>query len=154
MKTLCRFCKIGAEYLASGGNCTLLGSGFVVKNRGQKMEAVGVHTRLEAGKGATLPSLGQLSSYHQKISAGSGRLMIRGLWASNFTRRQVAPVQYKFAPLSSQRSITIRAFSKDKDDWSSDDDGQWDPSFEIEVPSDQRPVCSFSSLLVVKLKFC
>lgn len=110
-----------------------------------------MNARLEAGKSAALPSLGQSFSYHQKISAGSARLKTRSLWTANFTRRQVAPTQYKFAPLSNHRPITIRAFSNDKDDWSSDDDGQWDPSFEIEVPSDQRPVCSFSSLLFVKL---
>lgn len=113
---------------------------------------VGLNTRLEAGKGAALPCLGQLSSYHQKMSAGSGRLKTRSLWTANFTRRQVAPIQFKFAPLSNQRSITIRAFSNDKDDWSSDDDGQWDPSFEIEVPSEQRPVRTFSCLLFVKLE--
>ena len=110
-----------------------------------------MNTRLESGKGAALQSLGQLSSYHQKKSAGSGRLKTCGLWTANFTRRQVAPNQYKFAPLINQQSIIVRAFN-DKDDWSSDEDNQWDPSFEIEVPSDQRPVRAFSPSPFVKFE--
>ncbi|KAG0626487.1 hypothetical protein M758_2G130300 [Ceratodon purpureus] len=108
------------------------------------MEAVGVNTRLDSG--VALPSLGQLSSYHKRSSAGGERLKTCSLWTAKFTRRQVAPIQYKFAPLSNHRSVRIRAFSNDKDDWSSDDDNQWDPSYEIEVPSDQRPVNELAAL--------
>jgi hypothetical protein len=61
----------------------------------------------------------------------------------------MAPIQYKFVPLSNQRHITVRAFSNDKDNYSSDEDNQWDPSFEIEVPSDQRPVRAFFPPFVI-----
>lgn len=91
-------------------------------------------------------ALGQLSSYQRKVSAGSARRFQKTspLWTADFTRTRVA---YKFAPLGNPRPLVIRAFSNDKDDaWSSDDDGQWDPSFEIEVPSEQRPVNELAAL--------
>lgn len=102
-----------------------------------------MNTRFDSTKGAMIPTSGQLSSYHHKSLSETRRLKTWCFWSTKFTHRQAIPIQYKFAPLNNHRHLKVLAFSNDNDDWSSDDDYEWDPAFEIEVPSDQRPVCAF-----------
>lgn len=105
-----------------------------------------MNTRFDSTKGAMIPTSGQLSSYHHKSLSETRRLKTWCFWSTKFTHRQAIPIQYKFAPLNNHRHLKVLAFSNDNDDWSSDDDYEWDPAFEIEVPSDQRPVNELAAL--------
>lgn len=118
-------------------------------NVGAKMEALGVQQLwTESAVG------GQVCSCRQGNLAGSGGFKSRSIRAGSLGSGQTFSGLYVFAPLSRHRLTGVRAFSNDKDNWTREDsDDNWDPAFEIEVPADQRPVCSLShSLSVVRME--